>query len=221
MEIPSKSTVAVRRRRARRKESLKFYIECFAALATVAIAGFTAFYVHYSSKQWETMQQQNDTARKELANNEAAQRADLNIEDFKVVDFQTASNSIPYATFKIKNTGYTVADEISVATSARTESIVSPKELRKALEVNAKLAPDPSGWSLAPGGSRSDFDMPFDLGPELRQLLERKRSTFVFVVEVSVSYRDIFKQAHVTSDCLMYDPMYHDFNPCVQGYHRD
>ena len=35
--------------------------------------------------------------------------------------------------------------------------------------------------------------------------------------------RDIFKQAHVTSDCLMYDPMFNigNFNPCVQGYFSD
>src|SRR5437879_4966968 len=43
----------------------------------------------------------------------------------------TASNAMPYATFKVRNTGNTLANEISVATSARTKSLVNPKELGK------------------------------------------------------------------------------------------
>jgi hypothetical protein len=169
-EIPTKTTVAARRRRERRKESFKFYIECLAALATVSIAGFTAFYVHYSNEQWQTMQRQG-------ANSEAAQRADLIIEDFRVENFPTAPNVIPYATFTVRNAGNTVANEISVATSARIQTRTNMKQSGRAFETNAKLAPSPSGWSLAPGRSRSDLNVEFELGPETRQVLVRKRST--------------------------------------------
>jgi hypothetical protein len=157
------------------------------------------------------------------ANSEAAQRADLIIEDFRVENFPTAPNIIPYATFTVRNAGNTVANEISVATSARIQTRTNMKQSGRAFEANAKLAPSPSGWSLAPGRSRSDLNVEFELGPETRQVLVRKRSTLVFVIEVAVAYRDIFKQAHVTSDCLMYDPMFNigNFNPCVQGHFSD
>jgi hypothetical protein len=167
------------------------------------------------------MRQQGETARRQLDNSEAAQRADLIIENFKVMDFPTAPNGMPYATFTVRNVGNTVANEIDITTSARVQSSVNPKELGKALEANIKIAPSPSGWSLAPGRSRSNFNVQFELGPETSQLLAMKRSVFAFVVEVTVSYRDIFKRAHRTSDCLIYDPLYRDFNPCVQGHHRD
>jgi hypothetical protein len=48
--------IAALRRRDRRRQKLKFLVECAAALATVAIAVFTYFYVHYSAKQWQTME---------------------------------------------------------------------------------------------------------------------------------------------------------------------
>lgn len=50
--------IAKRRRSERRKRTLKFWIELVAALATVAIAALTYAYVHYSSKQWQTMRQE-------------------------------------------------------------------------------------------------------------------------------------------------------------------
>jgi hypothetical protein len=47
--------IAKRRHCIRRKRAITFWIQSLAGCATIAIAGLTAAYVHYSDKQWRVM----------------------------------------------------------------------------------------------------------------------------------------------------------------------
>jgi hypothetical protein len=97
--------IATRRRRARRSQSAKFYIECFAALATVAIAFLTCAYVRYSAKQWQVMSDQATIMAMELAPNVIANVVWPKPEDYLSLTFTNIGRSTAY--------NFTIAPKIS------------------------------------------------------------------------------------------------------------
>lgn len=197
------------------------------AVATIVLVVLTFFYVHYSKKQWETMQRQ-------LEDSEAKEAARLVIENFQTTIVPGEFFNVEVK-FDVTNAGGTVADDIReriyFSTINNETGKFNPAPAQPAM-------PDKQGPSVPPGKSRSYFEhsahesdeamaklmgqmafkdkngqpMHFEVRTIANRVLTGKD---MYLVNIDVSYTDIFsKKAHITSDCVTYSPFFKEFVSC-------
>lgn len=169
---------------------LDTYNGAVTALATVAIMLLSGIYVHYSKAQWETMQRQ-------LIDSEAAQSAQITIEDFvpDISEGKSGQGELINGNVVIKNNGATVAKEITGGVGY-WESRVMPK---RCAEVSAG-SPSSTGPSLAPQDTR-----PYAVATQIGDWSEVDKGAMFFGYDIAFSYRNVFGQVMTTYDCFMYD----------------
>jgi hypothetical protein len=185
--------------RERWKQTLKFWIELIAALATVAIAGLTAAYVRYSNKQWQTMQQQlNLTERARIV---------LGRQDNVAMDFVVTKDGGWIAVF-LRNIGHTVANDVVIETW--------PATAPPATTIDARLnspeigLPRPSGPSLAPGAPYTRYAQ-----IDANKIDQVRNGQLGLMVFGRVRYWDEFGQ-HCETFCEQWDGQpVRGFSPCV------
>jgi hypothetical protein len=199
--------IAIRRHRERRKRTFKFWIESVAALATVGIVCLTGAYVHYSSKQWQTMR---DTLTYQIEQT----RARLVVEELNISDFPTR----PYARFTIENDGHAMADEINVGILRPAGKVGGEHPFGPAPDQPTTVLPDVNGSALGDGKSR-----PYQVS--IRELPD-ERPTFAeiesgqphtgFWFQIIVAYRDTASgKSYPASSCIYFESHFSRFFPCI------
>lgn len=232
--------IATGRRRNRRKQNAKFWIESASALATVGIACLTIAYVHYSSKQWQAAERsanavrdQFNTMQRQMRDYEAGEAASIAIKHFAVTNFPDEATVV----FDVVNEGRTRADLIVPAIGAGR---IPPKDESKFFGQEHALGmiqPNINGFSLSPSDPARHISwrvilpglyMPegMKLPPAVAKVNQPTKEQLVkgdpvtVYVTVYVGYLDIFGNARQTSDCLVWNPQPKLFEPCVAQHDR-
>jgi hypothetical protein len=176
------------------------------AVATMFIAGATCIYTYYAGKQSRAMRGQLEEMQRQLKDTRAFESARL-VSDFSA----TASPEQPIhvqGSFKIRNAGNTVASDIFIQTGNGVSR--APPRFP-----NTPPTPNANGPSLAP--SSPPLEVPFDFAWGTDVLGSK---TYV-EVDISVSYRDIFGDSHILSDCRYYYAPRRKFVPCPSSHQHE
>jgi hypothetical protein len=170
-------------------------------------------YTFFAGGQWFALNSSIKLTQQQISDGEAAQAAQLIMEDFSVDILPPVSNEFMVKVkYKIRNAGNSVANELrasdgtGMAMKGGTES-----------DVRLKPDPDPKGPSLAPGQKPREYEA--ESGAGTRQMIFS--GDYVFYVDIAVSYRDIFGRGRITTDCLYYEPVHAGFYPCRFQHQHD
>jgi hypothetical protein len=162
------------------------------ALATVAIVALTVFYVGYSKKQWQTMQQQ-------LSDSRAVQAARLIVDIPEapiIVEQQNGEYLRAKGKIVIKNVGGTAAlDPSYEKTSAG--GIYVPKGCG---HEEFKATPDPRNSPIAVS---TPVELPFDLF--LGKKTDLLANKWFGLMVIKVAYRDVYGTSYSFDACFVYD----------------
>jgi hypothetical protein len=180
------------------------------AICAVLIFVVTAVYAFYAAEQWRTMERQ-------LNDNEAAQSAQVVIEDLRY----PLSESPPKLHFKIINVGQTSALNITVGVGGGAGMVKSPNGYlayppAEAIEATARdrmkgESDEQVGFSLGPGKEREFSEPSGSISPEILN------GTMFAYHQVFVGYRNIFGKKKFVSDCIFYSVKGGAFIPCPTG----
>jgi len=189
------------------REKKKYLLEKV-MLAAVIIYAFLTLLIYLASKKAaDAAKSAADTAARQLREFEDVQSARLVIEDFapEISLQQPRDYVVVKGNFTITNIGQTEAREIYDAISDWS----SYKPPNRESFSNLKPIPISNGPSLRAGQPR---DYPIGRGVGyLKEMQERK--TFAGFI-VAFSYRDIFGNPKIVSDCFMYVPRTNRFDRC-------
>lgn len=154
---------------------------------------------------------QVNIVQQQLEDSEAVQRAHLVIEDFDIGPTSSPNNSTTNRiSFKLRNVGTTVAEEINVRFF---EGMPFGSNVAK-LSFNAfvsRVQPIQSGWNLAAG------DTQLVTGAGIITTPDSWNKQF----EAAVAYRDIFGRVWKVADCISYDATAKRFARCPYARHHD
>jgi hypothetical protein len=190
--------IAARRASKRRREDLKYWIDCVAALATVAIAFLTAAYVHYSRAQWSVMEGQ-------LAASQNAEGAHMGIGEFEG-SIDNGEIGIP-----IENYGRIPSPRTYIFVHVYKFTNKSPVPI---YSKDYNFGGDRT--EIPPGSGKYGVTVPLELSPgEIERLQSQQERLEIFTV---LKYDNGFGRILQPGFCFAYTPLNSKrWNACPEG----
>ena len=180
----------------RHNASVSAVATAFSAFGTIAIVGLTCFYVGYSKKQWETMQQQ-------LHDAEAVSGAILSVEMPTPQITESQGGIFANGKIVVRDVGGTTAIHTSIKYWLGGGVQRPGWPMQKPIVI-----PNPEG---PPIPVSTPVEIPYSqfIGEKDDLFSEKMYSSFL----IEVAYDDLFKTSHTLSVCFLYVPQAAGFYP--------
>ncbi len=159
-------------------------------------------YTTFAGLQWCAMNSGIRLTLQQLADNQVVQAAQLTVDGAATMVPDSQAKYIARVTYKICNSGNSVANEVGVNQGGWTSS----HDMRLSKGTGSPQ-PNPNGFSVAPHACTQETT--YDTG--IPEIIDSGRFYYFSVV---VAYRDIFTHPAQTGLCLVREPTTGNFYPC-------